>query len=274
MKNVLNKIFNKDRNIIIGAIHFAPLLGYKDFPGYKVIIKNALEDLMAFQEGGVDGVIVENNYDIPHKISVEKETVELMTRLGKEIKKQAKIPVGVSVLWNDYKAAFTIAKEIGAQFIRIPVFIDRVKTDYGIIESNPEEVIGFRKSINAENIAIFTDIHVKHSKILNKETIEESAINAIKNNSDALIITGRWTGEAPDIEKLSSVRAAVKSSPILIGSGVNVNNIQNLFNYADGAIVSTFLKEGKSKKEEVNVKGWKQRIDIQKVKTLIRKIKK
>ena len=87
MKNSLSEIFNKDRNIIIGAIHFAPLLGYKDFPGYEVVLKNAIEDLGAFQSGGVDGVIIENNYDIPHKIFVEKETVELMTRLGKEIKK-------------------------------------------------------------------------------------------------------------------------------------------------------------------------------------------
>ena len=90
MKNSLSEIFNKDRNITIGAIHFAPLFGYKDFPGYEVILKNSLEDLTAFQGGGVDGVIIENNYDIPHKIFVEKEIVNMMTRLGKEIKKKGK----------------------------------------------------------------------------------------------------------------------------------------------------------------------------------------
>src|ERR1035437_8674532 len=105
MENVLHKIFNKDKNIIIGAIHFAPLFGYKDFPGYEIILKNALEDLMVLQNGGVGGVIIENNYDIPHKILVDEETVKLMTRLGKEIKEKAKIPLGVSVLWNDYKSA-------------------------------------------------------------------------------------------------------------------------------------------------------------------------
>ena len=127
MINILNKIFNKDKNIIIGAIHFAPLLRYKDFPGYEIVLKNALADLTNFQEGGVDGVIIENNYDIPHKIFVDKEVTELMTRLGREIKSKANVPIGVSVLWNDYKSALLIAKNIGAKFIRVPVFVDSVK---------------------------------------------------------------------------------------------------------------------------------------------------
>lgn len=269
MKNILNDIFKKNKNIIIGAIHFPPLFGYKDFPGIDVALKNALHDLKAFEEGGVDGIIIENNYDVPHKIIVDKKTVEMMAHLGKEIKKVANFPIGVSVLWNDYKSALSIAKRIEAQFIRIPVFVDRVKTNYGEVLGMPEDVLKYRKKINAEGVAIFTDIHVKHAELLEKKAIETSATEAIKSGSDALIITGKWTGQAPILDDLIAVKNTAKDFPILIGSGIDKKNIKKLFKYVDGAIVSTSLKEGKVTVGGVNIKSWKQRIDKNKVQDLV-----
>lgn len=269
MKNSLDKIFKKDKNIIIGAIHFPPLFGYKDFPGLDIALKITLKDLKSFEDGGADGIIIENNYDVPHKIFVDKETVEMMTHLGREIKKVSKIPIGVSVLWNDYKAALFIAKEIGAQFIRIPVFIDKVKTNYGEVFGDPKDVFDYRKKIRAENIALFTDIHVKHAELLEKKTIQESATEAIESGSDALIITGKWTGQAPILDDLIAVRNTVKDFPILIGSGIDKKNIKKLFKYVNGAIVSTSLKEGGIVDDGANVKSWKQRIDKNKVQDLV-----
>lgn len=67
MNRKFNKIFKKKKKVIIGAVHFPPLLGYPGFPGFDVALKNAIFDLKAFEKGGVDGIIFENNYDIPHK---------------------------------------------------------------------------------------------------------------------------------------------------------------------------------------------------------------
>lgn len=272
MQNILNKIFKKNKNIIIGAIHFPPLFGCKDFPGLNIALKNALKDLKAFEEGGADGIIIENNYDVPHKIIVDKETAEMMAHLGKEIKKIANFPIGVSVLWNDYKSALSIAKKIDAQFIRIPVFVDKVKTDYGEVFGNPKDVLKYRKKIDAESIAIFTDIHVKHAELLEKKTIGTSAIEAIKFGSDALIITGKWTGQAPILDDLVAVKNTAKDFPILIGSGIDKKNIKKLFEYANGAIVSTSLKEGEVTDDGANIKNWKQRINKNKVKELVKSL--
>lgn len=269
MQNVLNKIFNKDKNIIIGAIHFPPLFGYKDFPGLDIALKNAFDDLKAFEESGVDGIVIENNYDVPHKITVKKETIDMMAYLGKELKKATKIPIGVSVLWNDYKAALFVAQKIGAKFIRVPVFVDKVKTSYGEVFGNPKDVLKYRKKINAENVALFTDIHVKHAELLGKKTIQESAKEAIEAGSDALIITGKWTGKAPDKKDLIAVRGAVADFPILIGSGLDESNAKKIFEYANGAITSTSLKKGRVDSKEENVKSWKQRIDKDKVQELV-----
>ena len=266
--NKIKKIFGKNNNIVIGAIHFPPLLGYPDFPGFRVAIENAIKDLKSFEKGRVDGVIFENNYDIPHKIFVESEVIVSMTYLGEKIKANTKLPVGVSVLWNDYKTALSIASILNLQFVRIPVFVDKVETDYGIIEGEAKKVIEFRTSIGAENVAIFTDIHVKHAKLLSKYDIKTSAKLAMENGSDAVIITGKWTGQGPEINELKEVKRTIGNFPIFVGSGLDENNITNFFQSANGAIVSTSLKEG-GRTEDVNVKLYAQRIDEDKVKILV-----
>lgn len=270
--NKFKKIFNKEQGVVIGALHFPPLLGFSEFPGLEIARANALKDLEAFKKGGVDAIIFENNYDIPHTEFVGPEIGASMVLLGAEIKKATTLPVGISVLWNDYKTALSIAKVLNLQFIRVPVFVDTVKTSYGIIEGNFEEIIKFRKQIQAEHVALFTDIHVKHAEILSSHTIIESAQLAIKEGSDGLIITGKWTGDAPDLNELMEVRSAVVDFPIICGSGVDSKNIHELFEYASGGIVSTSLKEGATKQGEVNVKGYEQRIDEGKVVELMKSI--
>ena len=104
------------------------------------------------------------------------------------------------------------------------------------------------------------------------KTIEDSVRQAIEAGSDALILTGKWTGDAPNIEKLMRARAAAGDFPILLGSGVDKENISELFKYADGAIVSTSLKEGEKVAGERNVKPYNYKVDPRRVRELMRKI--
>jgi len=264
------------KNPVIGMVHFPPLLGYKDFPGIEKCLEKSLADAKTLEEGGVDGIMFENNYDIPHKAFVEPEIVASLTFLIKEISKSISVPFGINVLWNDYKTAFSLAKLCGAKFIRVPVFVDSVETDYGKVLAEPEKVISFREKIGASEIAIFTDIHVKHAKMLEEKTISESAREAIKNGSDAIIITGKWTGDAPNVDDLDEARKTVgKDFPILIGSGATKENANLLLKYATGIIVGTSLKTGKilSKEEEVNLKPWEESIDLEKVKEFVEKVR-
>lgn len=269
MKNALTQIFRKDRGVIIGALHLPPLPGYPDFPGINVAIENALKDLRALEDGGVDGVIFENNYDIPHTEFVSTEVADAMETVGKRLRQATKLPLGVSVLWNDYRTALTIAKALGCQFIRVPVFVDTVEASCGVIRGEPSEVVSYRKKINGEAIALFTDVHVKHSKLLSPYSLEESAVRAVSQGADVLIVTGNWTGESPDLTHLKRVRSVVGDFPILVGSGLKKENKKELFSIANGAIVSTSLKDGGAKIDEVNVKSYAQRVDINKVRQLV-----
>ena len=269
----LQSIFKKEKNIIIGAVHLPPLLGFKDFPGFKTAIKNILSDIRACEKGGVDAIIFENNYDNPHTINVDPEIIAAMTFIGEKIRHATKLPIGISVLWNDYRTALAIAKTLDLQFIRIPVFVDDVETSYGKVFGEAKKVIAYRKKIKAEHIALFTDIHVKHAKLLSKHSLIESAKLAKQHGSDAVIITGKWTGDAPVTTDIETIRNNLKHFPILLGSGVSAENAINLLRHANGAIVSTSLKSGTNKPHEVNVKSYEQRINRSKVKKLTQSLK-
>jgi membrane complex biogenesis BtpA family protein len=263
----VKKIFGKTRAITIGAIHFPPLLGYRDFPGFKIAERNALRDLRAFELAGFDGIIFENNYDIPHREFVDPAVIASLTYLGMSIKTATRLPVGISVLWNDYLTALSIAKTLGLAFIRIPVFVDRVKTAYGVIKGDPGKIIDARKRLQAEDIALLTDIHVKHAKLLSSYSLTESADQAIKHGSDGLIITGQWTGDAPQMQELSDLRGHVGAFPIFAGSGADKENICGICKLANGAIVSTSLKNGNAYAHNANIKLYSQRISKDKAKT-------
>lgn len=270
MKPPLKKIFKKERNIVIGAVHFPPLIGYPSFPGVKTALRNALLDLQAFERNGVDGIIFENNYDQPHVEKVGSGTASAMAYLGGEMKKSSRLPMGVSTLWNDFETSLALARLLNLRFIRVPVFVDTVRASCGVIRGYPRKVVAYRRRLDAENVALFTDIHVKHAELLSRHSIVRSALEAVRRESDAIVLTGKWTGDAPNIEELKAVRAAFGDFPIILGSGVDAGNVRSLFKYANGAIVSTSLKAGEKKKGEVNVKSYGQRIDGRKVRKLLR----
>lgn len=75
--------------------------------------------------------------------------------------------------------------------------MDKVRTSFGDIVGEPEKVVECRKIIGADDVALFTDIQVKHADMLDEKPISLSAKQAVEAGSDALIVTGRWTGDPP-----------------------------------------------------------------------------
>lgn len=269
----LNRVFKTDYPMI-GMVHLKALLGYKEFTSLEDIVVNGVYDATNLEAAGFDGILIENNYDLPHKIMVDKSVVASFAYVADKIKPQVEIPIGINVLWNDYKAGLSIAKTIGADFVRVPVFVDHVRTSYGDVKGRPDKVLEYRKKLSAENILLFTDIQVKHSELLNKRPIVDSAREAIEKGSDGLIVTGKWTGDAPDMKELEDIRSSVGEFPIIIGSGADSNNSIELLEYANGIIVGTSIKSGEklSKKKNVNLKTQRERIDPDKAKRYIKKI--
>lgn len=237
---------------IIGMVHLGALPSYPDCNLNKVML-NAIADAKALKAGGVDAILVENYDDDPHRKTCGPETVAAMTLIVKRIVEETKLPVGVCVLFNDYKAALAIAHSAGASFVRVPVFVDTVMTACGVIEGEPYDVLAYRKSIGADAIKIYADVQVKHAAMLASRPLEESAKEAIGYGADGIIITGKHTGDAPVFNDLQKARKACPKAFILVGSGTTPKNVKELAKYADSAIVGTYFKE-KGKVREKLVK--------------------
>ncbi len=153
--------------------------------------------------------------------------------------------------------------------MRLPVFVDRVQTEYGIADPCAEAAIAYQQKIQAEKIALLVDVHVKHARTLSEHSLELSIKNAVESGADGIIITGKWTGDPPTKEDLETA-ANVSQRPIFAGSGVNEKNLPSILTYAHGVIVSTALKQEGERKHRQNIVHWDRRIDKEKVQNFIR----
>lgn len=61
--------------------------------------------------------------------------------------------------------------------------------------------------------------------------------------SDALIITGTWTGLPPSLVDCKKIKK-IANIPVLVGSGLTAKNVNTFFKYCGGAIVGTSIKTG------------------------------
>lgn len=252
---------------MIGMIHFPPLFGYQDFPGFEYIAEKMLKEVKILEAAGFSAIIIENNYDLPHSETIPAPAAAMFGSLARLLQENTKLPFGLDILWNDYQTSLSICASSNASFFRVPAFVDTVNTSYGLMNARGEDVVKLRKSLGLDKVAIIADIQVKHSEMVDKnKTLTQSAQEAIAVGADALIVTGKWTGDAPKLDDLNEVRAAAKDFPILIGSGADTNNLPQLLKHADGIIVGTALKEGeiKDKSIETNLKPFHATLSQQK----------
>ena len=231
---------------IIGMIHLPPLPGYPDAKSIDYIIRNAVADLRVLEDGGVDGVLIENEYDRPHRVTAAPETIAAMTRITRAIVQESdSVVVGCEILLNDPKASLAVAKMAGAAFIRTDYFVDRMtRPEYGEFAIDPDALLEYRKAIDAENVLILADIQVKYATMIEPRPLSESASVAGQKGADALVVTGDASGHAPTIEQLRN--SACAELPVLVGSGLDTGNAARLLAECRGAIVGTSLMRNKS----------------------------
>ncbi|HLK55929.1 MAG TPA: BtpA/SgcQ family protein, partial [Chthonomonadaceae bacterium] len=237
-----------------GMVHLGPLPGSpRDSGDFTAVLRRAVEDARTLEEGGIDALMVENFFDAPfYKAGVPSVTVAAMTATVLAIRDAVAIPVGVNVLRNDACAAMSIAHVCGAAFIRCNVYVGAAITDQGIIEGAARTAILYRRELSAD-VAIWADVFVKHAAQLGTSTLEDAAKDAVlRGLADALIVSGAATGAATDPEMARRVKAVVPGTPVLIGSGFDVQTAPTLLAHADGAIVGTSLKREGSVAEPVD----------------------
>lgn len=243
-------LFSNKQKPIIGMVHLKALPGSpSNSLSLEEIIEFGKNDLTILEEGGIDGVIIENYNDYPFfPNKVEPITITSMTLVVNDLIKSTKLPVGVNILRNACSEALTIASLLKAHFIRSNIWTGAYITDQGIIEGCSHLVKRLQKTIssttkNCSTPLIFADVHCKHSSPLSARSIASEVQDTFERGlADAVIITGERTGLPAKLEILKSLK--VKGfAPIIVGSGVTSDNVSEFLPYCDGLIVGTSLKK-------------------------------
>lgn len=248
-------------------IHLRALPGTPFYDGNdQKIIDQALAELQIYNDAGVDGIMIENMHDIPYlKEKVGPEITAFMTKVAVAIRENTDKPCGLQILAGANKEALAVAKVTGFQFIRAEGFVFAHVGDEGLIESNAGELLRYRKKIEADHILVLTDIKKKHSahSITADVSIEETAKAASFFASDGLIITGNSTGHHASLDEVQRVRHST-NLPVLVGSGITIENVQTYINNCDAMIIgSWFKKEG----------YWKNEVDASRVNAFMKQIR-
>lgn len=242
---LLEELFKTDKPII-GVVHLKPLPGSPRFEGsWWSVVEAAERDAIALYEGGVDGIIIENYGDSPYyPDTVPPHTIACITYAASCVARLVDLPIGISVLRNDSISALSIAYAVGAKFIRVNVLYGAMITEQGIIAGKPHELIRL-KSLLKSDIAVFADVMVKHAHPLSPFYDAQIAAkeNVERCGADAVIVTGKATGEPPTLDYVESMKRAVGEYPLLVGSGINEENVERFLRVSDGAIIGTYFKQ-------------------------------
>jgi membrane complex biogenesis BtpA family protein len=242
----LADLFGVDKPII-GMVHLWPLPGAPGYAGYGMgtIIDHAQRDASALLEGGVDGLIVENMWDLPYYVGADVpfEAITAQAVAARAIAEMAHVPVGINVVHNGGLVELAIAVAAGADFIRVCILTGARLWDTGDLDQGcAADLLRRRKDLDAEKIKLFADVDKKHSLPFPGLDLETHIEWTEFYRADALIVSGRMTGDAPPLDKVRRAKG-LATRPILMGSGTTAGNIAGFLQYADGAIVGSSLKE-------------------------------
>lgn len=228
---------------VIGVVHLPPLPGaplYQDM-SMDDIVQQAVFEAKEMADNGINGLIIENFGDKMFQKRVGPEVVAALSVITKEISKVVDVPLGLCVLQSDAIAAIAIAKATDAAFVRIPYYVETSIVDAGLMDSVAADALRYRKYLNCP-ARIFADVHIKHSYPLAQRPIEYAVEDCYERGlADAVIITGRKTGGPTDPEDVSRVRQALPKVPLIVGSGVSLDNIESYLGNVDGIIIASSL---------------------------------
>src|SRR5499426_1462255 len=251
---------------IIGVIHVGALPGAPaNTQTVDEITAQAIREAAVYRDCGVDGVIIENMHDTPYlRGSVGPEIVAAMAVIGQAVKNESRLPTGIQILAGANIEAMAVAHAANLDFIRSEAYAFAHVADEGVIQSSAAALLRYRKMIGAERVQVWADVKKKHSSHAITADIGLGATaEAVEfMRGDAVIVTGSVTGDPPGLQDVEEVKAHCQL-PVLLGSGIDADNIADFYQAADGFIIGSYFK----------VDGhWANPVDAERVRKLITQV--
>jgi uncharacterized protein len=228
---------------LVGMIHLPPLPGSVAYQGqpFEQIVEQAVRDAHTLCEAGFLAGIIQNTHDLPFTATAPRETAAFLSAVGREIRREVGLTLGVNVLKNDAESALAVAAAIGAAFVRLKVYVGAMLGAEGVLEPSAPAALRMRQRLGT-TAEIWADLFDRTSVPLVVQPLEQMAEWAVKFGGAAtLIVTGAdWRST---LGMCDAARRGAPNTPIAIGGGVSHANIGEAFAHADVAIVGSALEE-------------------------------
>lgn len=230
---------------VIGMCHLPALPGdpgYDDREGLTAIVSHARRELAALQAGGVDGVMISNEFSLPYLTRTEPITAITMARVIGEVSADITVPFGVNVLW-DGTASIDLAVATGALFVR-EIFTGVYASDFGLWDTNVGRTARHRRAVGGEHVRLLFNIVPEAATYLADRDLTDLTRSTVFNTRpDAICVSGLTAGSVTDTPTLESVKAAAGSTPVVANTGVRADNVAQTLSIADAAVVGTYFKQ-------------------------------
>ncbi|MGE4130300.1 MAG: BtpA/SgcQ family protein [Bdellovibrionales bacterium] len=203
------------------------------------ILKRVEEELDIFVRQGVEAVIVENYHS--------KDVNVMHLALHLFVKRYPQLVFGVNVLPNEIEVAYEMAAAHGAKFIQF----DHVAGTYmgfgysgATRKADRKKLEEMRKKY--PQIQILGGVHPKYYDPVPGSDLGKDLRRGVRR-SDAIVVTGTGTGIATPLDKIKIFRQEIGAKvPLVVGAGVDIQNVRSQLAIADGVIIGSYFKGGET----------------------------
>lgn len=203
-------------------------------------VARAIEEIKILEEEGLDGVIIENYHGSIQDIR------DVFESNPTYFSNETKLSIGINVLPNDYKEAFKLAHEFGCDFIQLDYIAGKYKNSPPIDEGD----FIIQKFLHPD-IKVLGGVWPKYYEPETSWSLPQD-IEDGKRRAHAVVVTGVGTGKETPIEKIKAFRTMLKDHPLIVGAGVNSNNVVEQLKIADGVIVGSCFKPAGQTTKKIN----------------------
>jgi uncharacterized protein len=241
---------------IIGMCHLPPLPGD---PGYRGddrvedLVTYARAEVTALQEGGIDAILISNEFSLPYLTRTEPITAITMARIIGELLGDLTVPFGVNVLWDGI-ASLDLAAATGAMFVR-EIYTGVYASDFGLWDTDVGAAARHRQRVGAGGVRMLYNVVPEGATYLAERDLERLTRSTVFNaRPDGICVSGLTAGSETSLEQLRTVKDAAGDTPVFVNTGVTPATVADALSIADGAIVGTFLKEDGRFEHRVDVR--------------------
>lgn len=231
---------------IIAMLHLDPLPSdprwhYGD--SVEAVVQHALEDLRALQNGGVDGILISNEFSLPYQRHMNFVTPAAMAYVVGRLKDEIRVPFGVDCI-SDGEATIELAAAVGADFVR-GTFCGVYVGDGGLYNNDFSALLRRKAALHLDNLKMLYFINPESDRNLDTRPLADIAKSIIfKAHPDGLCISANAAGQDVDDALITSVKEANPEVVVLCNTGCRPDIIVRKLRCGDAAVVGTYFKEG------------------------------